>query len=60
MQTKHPMPNNFYRHFETDCVKLCGEIKHRCACNGSGIQTVTPFDNEKPRIEAKLGFARKA
>jgi len=22
MQTNHPMPDNFYRHFETDCVTL--------------------------------------
>jgi len=52
------MPDNFYRHFETDCAKLCGAIKHHCVRNGSGIQTVTPFDNEKPCIGAKLGFAR--
>jgi len=60
MQTNHPMPDNFYRHFETECAKLCGEIKHHCARNGSSIQTFTPFGNEKPRIGAKLGFARKA
>jgi len=40
------MPDNFYRHFETDCVKLCGEIKHGCAHNGLVIQTVTPFDKK--------------
>jgi len=56
MQANHPMPDNFYRHFETGCVKLCGEIKHHCARNGSSIQTVTSFDTEKRRIGGKLGF----
>jgi len=60
MQTNHPRPDNFYKHCETNCVKLCGEIKHRFVRNGSGNQTVTPFYNETPRIGAKLGFARKA
>ena len=60
MQTNHLMPEYFYRHFETDCAKLCGEIKHRCARNGSGIRTVAPFDNKKTGIGAKLGIARKA
>jgi len=48
-QTYKPVPGNFYRLIPT-------------ARNSEAVvrPIVTPFDNEKPRIEANLGFARKA
>jgi len=55
------MPDNFYRHFETNCSKLLRQNKTPLCMQWLGKPSIVmPFDNEKLRIGANLGFAHKA